>query len=170
MPDAGVRAPGRPGLYAVYGNGDVWRRLRLHHGDDRPLYVGKSEDNLGSRDIRTHFKSGRTGQSTLRRSLAALLRDDLHFSARPRNPSAPAYFSNYALDPASEEALTRWMNEYLSLAFWQRVGDVSLASVEREVLARWEPPLNTNGVRTPWSRQIREARAAMADEARAWAG
>lgn len=170
IPDAAVRAPRTPGLYAVYGADDAWCQLGLQDGDSRPLYVGKSEDNLAVRDIATHFRSRRTGQSTLRRSLAALLRDALDLNARPRNPRAPAHFSNYALDPDSEERLTRWMHDHLSLAFWSSAPAVPLLSVERAVLARWEPPLNTKDVRTPWTPQIRAARAAMADEARQWAG
>ncbi|MGW3547006.1 GIY-YIG nuclease family protein [Janibacter hoylei] len=56
---------------------------------DAPLYIGKAERSLVSRDLQTHFTSGKTGQSSLRRSLAALLRVELDLTAQPRNPSRP---------------------------------------------------------------------------------
>ena len=64
------------------------RRSRLCRGD-RPsaqapapdaFGLVKAERSLASRDIRTHFESGKTGSSTLRRSLAALLGDHLKLS------------------------------------------------------------------------------------------
>jgi hypothetical protein len=67
-----------PGLYAIYGGQDIWLQLGLGDPpDDRPLYVGKAEESLVSRDLKTHFGSGRTGSSTVRRSFAALLRGTL---------------------------------------------------------------------------------------------
>lgn len=53
--------PRSPGLYAVHGDEAVWRELGLGPPpDSRPLYVGKSEHDLRSRDVRTHFRTGRT--------------------------------------------------------------------------------------------------------------
>ncbi len=120
----------------MYGTEQAWAQLQLDGGDGRPLYVGKSEHDLATRDIKMHFASGRTGQSTLRRSLAALLRDELRLMAQPRNPASPERFSHYALNPDGEEALTTWMREHLELALWTPAEDVALASVERAVLHR----------------------------------
>jgi GIY-YIG catalytic domain-containing protein len=84
--DAAALVPGAAGLYAVYGDREVWRELGLGQPPDgRPLYVGKAEDSLIARDLRTHFGSGRTGSSTLRRSFAALLAQRLDLHAQPRN-------------------------------------------------------------------------------------
>src|SRR5262245_30644986 len=70
--------PRRPGLYAIYTSAEGWDALGLGQPpDDRPLYVGKAEDSLLSRDIGSHFGDGRTGQSTVRRSMAACLKDTL---------------------------------------------------------------------------------------------
>jgi hypothetical protein len=64
-----------PGLYAIYGDAQAWRELGLGGPcDDRPLYVGKAEDNLIKRDLDTHFGNGQTGRSTVRRSIAAAFR------------------------------------------------------------------------------------------------
>jgi hypothetical protein len=99
-PDAEGTVPSRPGLYAIYGGPEAWADLGLGNPpDDRPLYVGKAEDSLASRDLKTHFGSGRTGSSTVRRSFAALLHDSLSLEARPRNPERSERFANYASPP-----------------------------------------------------------------------
>ena len=91
--EAKVDVPPRPGLYAVHGDTAVWRELGLGEPTDaRPLYVGKAERSLASRDVDTHFSTGRTGSSTLRRSLAGLLADQLALKGHPRNPAKPERF------------------------------------------------------------------------------
>ncbi|MQA92620.1 MAG: hypothetical protein GEU90_20755 [Gemmatimonas sp.] len=164
------KVPARPGLYAIYGH-DVWEELGLGEPpDDRPLYVGKAEDSLATRDIKTHFGEGRTGQSTVRRSFAALLAKKLDLHGMPRNPDNPGHFSNYGLSPRDDRRLTDWMKEHLRLAAWPkpRECEVPLIDIEREVLARLEPPLNLKDVITPWAAMIKAARKSLADEARAW--
>lgn len=68
------RIAARPGLYAIHANAGVWRQLGLGAPpDERPLYVGKAEDSLVTRDLSTHFgdpkpgKQSITGRSTVRR-------------------------------------------------------------------------------------------------------
>ena len=168
--DAADRVPPQPGLYAIYGDSQTWHALRLGEPpDDRPLYVGKAEDSLLSRDVGTHFGNGRTGQSTVRRSIAALLRDTLVLSGMPRNPTKPAYFSNFGLSPTDDKKLTDWMQGHLVLATWAPVSSVVLRTVEVPVIQTWQPPLNLTDVVTPWTNMVKAARRTMADEARAWA-
>ena len=70
--DAVQVVPDEPGLYAFYGDRAAWSSLGLTPAfDDQPLYVGKAERSLSGRDVRTHFAAGKTGSSTVRRSLAA---------------------------------------------------------------------------------------------------
>jgi hypothetical protein len=93
--------PDAAGLYAIHGDPEVWEELGLGAPpDSRPLYVGKAEDSLVSRDLKTHFTSGKTGSSTLRRSLAGLVANELDLHARPRNPANPERFANYGLAEA----------------------------------------------------------------------
>jgi hypothetical protein len=164
--------PDRPGLYAIYGTAETWRELGLGAPSDvQPLYVGKAEDSLISRDLKTHFGDGRTGQSTVRRSFAALLHDALGLRGVPRNTAKPAYFASYGLSAAHDSTLTRWMKERLELATWAKPVDCTLGleTIERVLLAELMPPLNVKDVRTPWTGEIKTARAVMAAEARAWA-
>lgn len=164
--------PGRPGLYAIYGGATTWNELGLGDPPDgRPLYVGKAEDSLVTRDLKTHFGEGRTGQSTVRRSFAALLHDTLGLRGIPRNTAKPGYFSNYGLSAAHDAALTRWMREHLRLAAWPKPIECgfTLGQVETTLVGELLPPLNLQGVVTPWTTQVKAARAVMAEEARAWA-
>jgi hypothetical protein len=169
---AEARVPNRPGLYAIHGDRQTWNELGLGDPPDaRPLYVGKAEDSLVIRDLKTHFSSyGRTGQSTVRRSFAALLHDTLILRGIPRNTSKPGYFSNFGLSEDHDEALTLWMEKRLLLATWAKPTDCAFAlnAIEGELLGELLPPLNLKGVVTPWTVQAKAARAVMAEEARAW--
>jgi hypothetical protein len=166
---AETAAPRRPGLYAVHASGATWERLGLGTPkDDRPLYVGKSESSLLTRDINTHFGDGSTGQSTVRRSFAALLREPLSLSGIPRNPAKPGYFANYGLSPDDDAKLTAWMRKHLSLGLWAPGRAVVLRRIEVEVIAHWAPPLNLTDVVTEWTPMLKAARKLMADDARRW--
>jgi hypothetical protein len=173
--DAPEHIPSAPGLYAVHAEPDTWRMLGLEgHDPKTPLYVGKSEDDLVTRDLKTHFAVERgdrstTGSSTVRRSFAALLREPLELRGVPRNKSKPGHFSNYALEKDADDRLTEWMNKYLTIAVWPKPAgvDLTLTEVEKRVLRQWGPPLNLTHVPAPLQ-QLRSARAVMAAEARAW--
>jgi hypothetical protein len=61
LASAAEHVPAKPGLYAIHGAADVWRELGLGAPPDaRPLYLGKAEDSLVSRDLDTHL-SDRAG-------------------------------------------------------------------------------------------------------------
>jgi hypothetical protein len=137
-----------------------------------PLYVGKAQKSLASRDVRVHFGIGAsggstTGHSTLRRSLAALLADQLQLRPVPREKVPPHRFAMFALDEPSDARLNDWMYEHLRLATWVMPAEAgeSLAAVESAVITRWVPPLNLKGSPAP-SRALSVARARMAERAR----
>jgi hypothetical protein len=166
--EAVQRVPKEPGLYAFYGDEQAWSELGLSPAfDGQPLYVGKAERSLNGRDVRTHFAKGKTGSSTVRRSLAALLASDLALAAVPRNLAKRDGSANFALDVASEMRLSSWMEQRLSLATWSKPEDVILDEIETEVVRRLAPPLNLDKVGQSRKR-LREARKRMADTARAW--
>jgi hypothetical protein len=168
--DALERVPDAPGLYGVYGSAAAWAELGLGVGEDvsRALYVGKAERSLVSRDLKTHFASGRTGSSTLRRSFAALLKEVLDLEGRPRNLAKPERFANFAIEPAADERLTAWMQAHLRLSVWVKRADAILDKVESEVMNLWQPPLNLAKARSP-STRLKDARRQMAEEGRRWA-
>jgi hypothetical protein len=160
--------PDQPGLYAFYGDRRAWSSLDLTAAfDDQPLYVGKAESSLNGRDVRTHFAAGRTGSSTVRRSLAALLVGELALVPIPRNLAKPDGSANFALDPPSEARLSDWMRQRLSLATWVKLEGESLDVIETVAVRRLRPPLNLDKVGEPRER-LRAARKRLADIARAW--
>lgn len=162
----------KPGLYAVYGEPAVWSQLGLGAPpDERPLYVGKAEDSLVTRDLDTHFTSGDTGRSSPRRSFAALLVDELALVAIPRRPEnpEPGRWPNYALEADDDDRLTAWMCEHLTLAVWPCERIAWLGDIERAVMVHWRPPLNLAGVKQPRRKQVKDARAAMVIAAKEWA-
>jgi hypothetical protein len=169
IPRAQLTVPSRAGLYAVYGSRGVWRELHLgRRPDGRPLYVGKAEESLASRDLSCHFADGQTGSSTLRRSCAALLRSSLKLRGIPRNVAKPDYFENYGLSPSHDARLTAWMRSRLWIAVWVAPDRTNLKSLEDDLKVLWCSPLNLdNG--SPWQEFIRAERRVMADQARAWA-
>jgi hypothetical protein len=164
-----------PGLYAFYASVATWKALGLGVApDDRPLYVGKAQNTLASRDIEGHFGlrergvQSPTGSSTLRRSLAALLAPERGYRGIPRNPANPGYFSNYGLSEAHDADLSTWMKNRLRLALWPHDDVAALDRIETQVLAQLLPPLNLDKVITPWRDQVKAARKLLAAEARGW--
>lgn len=158
-----------PGLYGLFAPPEVWLELGLGEPpDDRPLYIGQSDKNSLKREIQQHFKTGKTGSSAVRRSLAALLRDKLGLRAQPRNLNKPERFSNFSLHEHGDALLTDWMFNRLDVVLWIRLGREPIEPVESELVQAWQPPLNTHGVRTEWSDVVVAARKRMTDEAAAW--
>lgn len=161
--------PPKAGLYAIYGGDEAWAELGLGRPvENLPLYVGKAADSLSERDLKDHFGNGRTGRSTVRRSFAALLREDLDLAAMPRNPAEPADFDRYALSTADDQKLTDWMRGRLEIAVWTWDQSRPLDDIEHDVLARLNPPINIVGVSHRWRIHLKARRAEMASEAKYW--
>jgi GIY-YIG catalytic domain len=166
--------PDQPGLYAIHAAPEAWSILGLGgRSDDRPLYVGKAEASLVSRDLNTHFATGTTGRSSPRRSFAALLSatGTLELVAMPRRPHdpEPRKWGHFALEAPGDEQLTDWMYANLHIAVWPAPAGTVLRPVESAAMHHWLPPLNLTGLSTPRTAQVKNARARMAEQAKAWA-
>ena len=125
----------------------------LHIGDqkitperDKPLYIGKTESSQKARDLKQHLSDGGTGYSTLRRSLGALLREQLKLKPRPRSTTetSPRRFINFKFDAAGEAELTKWMMENLELGFvdFRDSARGELKDCEQALIKSARPPLN----------------------------
>jgi len=171
LPDAPDHVPDGAGLYAIYGGPEAWVQLGLGQAPaSTALYVGKAEESLVTQDLRTHFLGGRTGQSTVRRSFAALLRDHLSLRGIPRNQTKPERLADFALSEEHDALLTDWMTTHLEIAVWPKSPDcTALGDVEVAVLKRWSPPLNLRDTRSTWGAKVSAALKLMASDARAWA-
>jgi len=169
--NADGNVPDCAGLYAIYGGSACWMQLGLGQApSNAALYVGKAEKSLVTRDLQTHFRSGRTGQSTVRRTFAALLRDSLKLRGIPRNQTKPERFANFALSEKHDALLTKWMNEHLEIAVWSKPPACTvLGDIEDAVLKAWCPPLNLRHNQSTWKTKVSAARRVMANDARTWA-
>lgn len=161
------------GVYAIYGDQDAWKALRLELSNG-PLYVGKKETSASGRLLREHFavswtaNGSPTGHSTFRRSLAGGLRELLDLGpGAPRTKSNPGYFNNFGLaDEDADHRLSQWMRAHLSCTVWAtppRLAIEVLRAAESEAIRILKPPLN--GALPP---HIKEGRRRFAAEARKW--
>ncbi len=111
-----------PGIYGVffYGNDFPLKDIKDDNKNGILIYIGKTESSQLKRDVKQHFTDGRTGSSTLRRSLGALLRSQLKLNPIPRSTKERSdnKYLMYKFDEKSEKDLTLWMKENLGLAFF----------------------------------------------------
>ena len=100
-----LRAPSEPGVYAWFlKDGVTLPGFVVPY--DRLIYIGSSS-SLAQRQYETHFSSRQTGFSTVRRTLGALLKEELRLVARPRGRgTTPQDFYCYRFEPDGEERLT----------------------------------------------------------------
>jgi hypothetical protein len=135
--------PSEPGVYAVY----LSERASLppFANPGGLLYVGKSESSLRARDRRTHFASGRSGQSTLRRTLGAILKDELGLKCIPRKDERPKDqdFRCYRFQDDGEERLTVRMRRNLEVGYVLAAPyGIPVKLLEDMIKEALKPPLN----------------------------
>lgn len=166
------RAPARlgasipPGVYAVF----LENRAALPGvATDQTglLYIGMTTDPTGERD---HFGHVHSGFSSPRRSLGALLKEQLRLRAIPRSLGAsPSNWTNYRFSDDGEAALTLWMRANLSVSHVpldQARADIE--RVEKQLIVYLKPPLNLKNNPGASSRNLLESlRKACREEARA---
>jgi hypothetical protein len=162
--EATASVPTEPGLYAWWGpTGAIPGIVGPAHPTDalELLYVGiarsgpSSKSMLRSRVVGNHIR-GTTGQSTLRRSLAALLSEREGW--RSRWTTRPVLISE------DELRLSEWMAGTLRLTW---AAHPEPWTVEAAVIEQLQPPLNQAGNRAhPLYRYVKDARSRWRAEAR----
>lgn len=160
----------KPGLYALFFTGKDFLIDDCNPLADEIIYIGKTEKSQKSRDLNTHFQSGRTGSSTLRRTVGALLRKRNNLIPIQRNTTdyARNRRSHYKFDSKSEELITEWMVNNLGLSFFEFVGTPSeLDILESHVIKAISPVFNIDRKNTlnPYRKYILEMRKNCANEA-----
>lgn len=129
----------RPGIYAWWDRtaalARFWPDSFPQVDPAKPLYIGIARTTLAERAGRMHLE--KTRMSTIRRSLAALLVDELRLlrgvAVDPRRRT------KFSLAPAEEQRLTDWMVTHLQ-ATW--VLHPMPKDVEKDIIERVMPPLN----------------------------
>ncbi|CAN5657532.1 hypothetical protein BH20ACI4_BH20ACI4_10200 [soil metagenome] len=116
------------------------------------IYIGITKKNQTSRIENTHFENGKSKSSTLRRSLGAILREELKLELIPH--------TNYKFTPDGEEKLTEWMIENLSVSYCEWHGSIEeLREIEKEIIKLICPILNLqSNPNNAWNQEITELR------------
>ncbi len=159
-----VASPAKSGVYAYFLSGETKSIGDFSAGRGGLIYVGASS-NLSIRELDAHFKSKNTGFSTLRRSLGAILRDELALTAIPRGSGkSKSDVTNYRFRSDGEARLTAWMTAKLTRSARELENE---ERIEGELIRRLEPLLNLKGWPNPHRNAIKRLRKQCADEARA---
>jgi hypothetical protein len=158
--DAIPRMAGR-GVYALFLR-PMATLPGLEAGPDGLLYIGMTDASL---EERNHFAHADSGFSSPRRSLGALLKQQLGLQAVPRGSGpSPTNLRNYRFTPEGETRLTDWMTAHLDYAF--TILDRAIRANEDRLIGLWQPPLNLTGWTNPQRRQMRALRDLCRSEAR----
>jgi len=163
------RNPGIYGFFLLKGSLRIGQRS-CSAGPRTLLYLGKTKSSQKARDAGEHLADGQTGRSTLRRSLGALLREQLNLDPRPRSGSEKSdhRFTNFKFDPRGERELTNWMRKHLGLGFFE-LTIADLEGSEKSVIASAMPPLNIqNNSKSPNREELEVAREQCSCMAREW--
>ena len=110
----------QPELYALFYYGDSFPLQDYKHSRNEIIYIGKTLKSQKSRDADTHFKTGKTGSSTIRKTFGCLLHEQFNLIPIPRSQSDidKKRYAHFKFDNQSEEKLTKWMETNLGLAFY----------------------------------------------------
>lgn len=155
-----------PGIFAVFYNG---RELGLGLGKTQELsmlYVDAASQ------IGRHLLSGNTGDTGLRRSLAAMLavKYDLQAVPRSNDPNDGDRYDNYALDRASEAKLSEWMQQNLYIGVVAASPDM-IDQLVPVMITSNAPVLNlSNNVNNQYGAEVKRCRKQLTAAARAYQG
>ncbi|MEM5516722.1 GIY-YIG nuclease family protein [Henriciella sp. AS95] len=154
-----------PGFYAIF-----LKSSSQLPGIDVPrdglLYIGKTEKGFSARD---HFQPscGHSGHCTARRSLGALLSEQLDLKPKPRSRrSIYSRKSHFRFDAAGEKRLSEWMQGQLYIARVPFEGNVSAA--EAMLIEGLRPPLNLTIWDNPQAGLVKRLRRQCSDQARSF--
>lgn len=151
----------KTGLYVlVYQGTELGNRL-WQEVKPRVIYLGYC-----SSDPMKHWRNN-TGFSTVRRSLAAMLANNLNLHAVPRSDDIKDEdrFVNYKLDDASELMLSDWMQKNISVAFLPETAEQEKDTYQ--ALLEYNLPILVfqNNPNNSFGAQIKFYRSLLAEEA-----
>ena len=110
------------------------------------IYVGQTRRTLATRVLDDHL-NGSTGNSTLRKSLTAILMTLPAFAAEHSEPQVVR----------RSPTLSAWMREHLQVAIIP-VNPELVKDAKRAVIAHYDPPLNGGRPSTPARKRLTELR------------
>lgn len=132
-------------------------------GRDGLIYLGKCNE-LCAREFEVHFSSLKTGYSSLRQLLGAVLKEKLALKALPRGPGeSETVVKNYRFRRDGDERLTGWMREHLRIGVHECE---RYKEIEPALLEQLQPTLNLTGWTNPHATGIKQLRKLCVEEAR----
>jgi len=134
-----------PGIYAFFFIGDNFPILGNEVKKHQIIYIGKTESSQEKRDANTHFATGKTGSSTVRKSIGAILQKENNLNPIPRNATdfTNGKKSHFKFDDKSETIITDWMEKKLALSFYEYPKSKSeIENLETEIINKLVPILN----------------------------
>lgn len=134
-----------PGIYAFFYIGKDFPLLGNSVSKHQIIYIGKTESSQEKRDAKTHFTTGKTGSSTVRKSIGSLLcaKENLKPIARNETDYKKNRFSHFKFDNLSEIKITRWMENNLALSFYEYPRTKQeIENLETEIIDCLVPILN----------------------------
>jgi hypothetical protein len=134
-----------PGIYAVFFIGCEFPVFNDAVSKHQIIYIGKTESSQEDRDAKTHFTTGRTGGSTLRKSIGSLLLSSKNLKPLPRNNTdyKEGRYSQFKFDDFSEEIITTWMKSNLALSFFEfPKSKKEIEKLETDIIEKLVPILN----------------------------
>lgn len=156
-------APIKPGigLYSVFVREQI-ELPRVSLGSRRLLYIVMTNDCFTKRD---HFSHPHSGTSSPRRTLGALLKDQLNLVPQPRGGENDRNrFRNYRFSDQGELSLSKWMSQALLINRLKL--EIDVRSIEKRVIASLEPPLNLTDWPNPQRAAVKHLRSICAEEAK----
>tara|TARA_R110001606_G_scaffold366147_1_gene521181 strand:- start:1315 stop:2268 length:954 start_codon:yes stop_codon:yes gene_type:complete len=134
-----------PGIYAFFYIGNDFPLLGDLVSKHQIIYIGKTESSQEKRDAKTHFTTGKTGSSTVRKSIGSILCSQENLKPIPRNENdySKGRFSHFKFDLESEEIITNWMKNNLALSFYEYPKTKQeIEILETEIINELVPILN----------------------------
>ncbi|MDG4946851.1 hypothetical protein NMK71_10525 [Weeksellaceae bacterium KMM 9713] len=134
-----------PGIYAIFYIGNDFPLIGDKVKKHDIIYIGKTESSQEKRDAKTHFTSGKTGSSTVRKSIGSILCQEMNLNPIPRNDSdyIKGRISHFKFDENSEEKITEWMINNLALSFYEYPkSKLEIETLESSIINELIPILN----------------------------
>jgi hypothetical protein len=163
------------GLYALWLDEKAYSLLDVGRGLHGIAYIGIGAGNGGvRRRFEEEWRPSNSGKSTPRRTLGALLVEELGLRPKPRPTKTaipnPRY---YCFAGSGESDLTDWLEAhshfaYVELPSNQLRGWGTLTEIERALIRRVGPPLNINGWDNPNRSILKAARQTASRLAERW--
>jgi hypothetical protein len=152
-----------PGIYAFFYIGNDFPLLGDSVSKHQIVYIGKTESSQEKRDLKTHFTSGKTGNSTVRKSIGSILCSQKNLTPIPRNDIdyEAGRFSHFKFDEPSEKIITNWMKNNFALSFYEYAESKKLIDkLETEIIRHLKPILNIDhkNPKNPYKNQIKQLR------------